>query len=73
MYETVLKSGWESVLFGIPFIGMLLACFLRLDEFLVAPRQASKPTRPARGIDNNGNAILCDPDGRPWAARPSRR
>jgi hypothetical protein len=32
MHETILKSGWDSMLFAVPFVAMLLLGFFRLDE-----------------------------------------
>jgi hypothetical protein len=64
--ETTLKAGWETALFAIPFIGMLLFGFFHLDEVFVAPREKTGNPRAACGKDQDGKDILTDPDGRPW-------
>jgi hypothetical protein len=66
MYETILKSSWETLLFAVPFISMLLIGFLRLDEVVAAPKRLAGPRRAECGKDADGRAILTDPDGRRW-------
>lgn len=68
MNDTLLSSGLDNILVALPFIGMLMVGFFRLDEILAAPRKrlANKPLHPPCGVDLDGNPIVCDPDGRPW-------
>jgi hypothetical protein len=66
MYETILKSGWDTLLFAVPFISMLLIGFLRLDEVVAAPKRPAGHRRAVCGEDEDGQAILTDPDGRRW-------
>jgi hypothetical protein len=66
MHDLILNSGEDTLLFAIPFIGMLIVGFFRLDELLAAPRTTNKPLHAPRGVDRNGEQILCDPDGTPW-------
>jgi hypothetical protein len=66
MHEAILKSGWEALLFAVPFISMLLIGFLRLDEVVAAPKRPARPRRAECGQDEEGRAILTDPDGRRW-------
>lgn len=73
MYETILKSGWDTLLFVVPFISMLLIGFLRLDVVLAARRRADGHRRPECGRDADGRAILTDPDGRHWERPRSRK
>ena len=44
MHETVLNSGWDTFLFAVPALFMLVLGIFRLDELLVAPRRV-----PERG------------------------
>ena len=73
MHETVLKSGWDTLIFAVPFVGFLFVGLFRLDELFAAPKHevGRKPQRPAAGVDADGEPIFCDPDGRPW--RKARR
>ncbi|HVU46588.1 MAG TPA: hypothetical protein VHD85_10710 [Terracidiphilus sp.] len=73
MQDTVLRSGWDTLLFALPFIGMLLVAFFRLDEAFAAPKRHPDPAksatrRPACGVDEDGQPLMSDPDGRPWRA-----
>jgi hypothetical protein len=68
VYDTVIRSGWDSVILGVPFIAMLFCGFFRLDE-LIASKGQTKPLgkhrRDLSGMDEDGEPIICDPDGRP--------
>ena len=67
MHDSVLESGWETLLFAAPLVGMLLFGLFRLDTIFAAPKQAaSLPRRPASGFDQHGRVLVSDPDGRPW-------
>jgi hypothetical protein len=69
MHETVLTSSRDALLIGIPFLIILLVCFLRLDEIIATskpPTNTKQHRRAACGVDEDGRTILCDPDGRPW-------
>jgi hypothetical protein len=72
MQEITLKSGWDTLLIGIPLIGMLVIAFFRLDEKLATTKVKLARERAACGEDENGEAILTDPDGRRWG-KPSLR
>lgn len=73
MRELALKSGWETFLFAVPFLGILLVGLFRLDELISSPkRRLKKRTRPG-GVDHNGEPLMSDPDGRPWRAKNNRR
>jgi len=75
MHEIILSSGRDALLIGIPFLIMLLICFLRLDEIFASSKQVGgrKYRRAVCGTDEDGRQILCDPDGRPWVEPRSRR
>jgi len=69
----LLEFSWESVLFAIPLVLVLLAVTFRLDQLLAAPAGKSgtlDPVRPACGVDRNGRILMTDPDGRPWDPDP---
>lgn len=72
MQEIAVKSGWDTLLIGVPLIGMLVIAFFRLDEKIVTTKVKLVCERPACGEDENGEAIVTDPDGRRWG-KPSRR
>jgi hypothetical protein len=65
VHDAVLNSGWDTVLFAVPFLFMLAAVVFHVDEILAAPRQAARSRRASSGIDENGQPVLIDPDGRP--------
>ena len=65
MQGSVLNSGWQTAFVAVPFIFMLFAGVFRLDELFVTQRQTVRRQRPAIAIDEDGQPILCDPDGRP--------
>jgi hypothetical protein len=73
MYETILKSGWDTLLFAVSFISMLLIGLLRLDGIVAAPKRAAGPRRIECGQDEDGQEILTDPDGRRWDRPRPRR
>ena len=66
MHDTLLSPGWDTILVAVPFIGLLIAGFFRLDEFFTAPKERPRYQRHACGVDEDGRPILCDPDGRRW-------
>lgn len=64
LQETVLRSGWDNVIVALPFLVILAFGLFRLDSLLAAPRNgASRPNR-VLGTDENGEPLVCDPDGR---------
>jgi hypothetical protein len=73
MHETILKSGWEALLFAVPFIAMLLIGLFRLDEVVATPKRPAVHRRPECGHDVDGRAILTDPDGRRWDRAQHRK
>jgi hypothetical protein len=69
MNETqILLSNKDTLLFAIPFLFMLFISVFRLDQVIAAPAGAQN-RRPACGVDESGETILCDPDGRPSRIR----
>ena len=73
MHETVLNSGWDTFLYAVPVLLMLFVGVFRLDELFVTSRQGSRRHRLATGTDENGQPMLCDPDGRPFRPRGRRK
>lgn len=72
MHEFIVNSGLDTLLIAIPSLGLLLITFLRLDQLLASPKQRIEVGRFVRGVDVDGEPIMCDPDGRPWD-QPRRR
>ena len=73
MHDSVLNSGWQSVLVAIPFVFMMIVGVFRVDELFAAPKQSVRRQRPASGVDEDGRPLLCDPDGRPVRSLRNRR
>jgi hypothetical protein len=73
VHETVLNSGWQTGIVAVPFLFMLLAGVFRLDEVFVTQRQSVRTRRPAARIDQDGQPMMCDPDGRPSRPVKSRK
>jgi hypothetical protein len=74
MHETISSSGWDTLLLGVPFIALLFCGFFRLDQIIAAQRHADERPRPVLGgLDENGEPLLRDPDGRPSGKPPARR
>jgi len=71
--DSVLNSGWQSVLVAIPFIFMMMVGVFRLDELIAAQKKSVKRQRPASGVDQDGRPLLCDPDGRPVRSLRNRK
>lgn len=79
MLDAVFSTDRDALLAAVPLIGALLLGFFRLDTLLASPQRlrssdsAAGPRasrRPPSGIDQDGQPILCDPDGR---RQPLRR
>ena len=71
--ETVLKSGWDTILVAAPFIVLLLATLFRVDEIVAAGERGVRRHRASWGLDEDGEPQLSDPDGRLWRAQRGRR
>ena len=68
MHDTTIHSNLDSLLVAIPFLVILLIGYFRLDELFASPKHRVRARRSPCGIDEDGVPILCDPDGRGWAA-----
>lgn len=73
MRETILHSGWEKLLVGIPFLGLLFMSYFRLDEVLAKRKSRPNHNRHGSGLDADGEPLLCDPDGQVWNRADSRK
>jgi len=63
--SSVLNSGWQTLLLAVPFALAMMAGVFHLDELFVSSKNEPRRQRLASGIDENGQPILFDPDGRP--------
>ena len=65
MHESILQSGRDGLLVGIPLVALLLIGCFRADELIFRSNQPKKrKPPPASGVDEHGHDIFCDPDGR---------
>jgi hypothetical protein len=66
MYQAILHPGVDTAMLAIPFVGMLLVGYFRLDEVIAAPRRRKRLKSPAFRVDQHGHFVMTDPDGQPW-------
>lgn len=68
MHGSNLTSGWDTFLLAAPFIVLLLMGFFRLDELFASRRSEVTKRRTLCGLDEDGEPLVTDPDGRIWRA-----
>jgi hypothetical protein len=73
MHEMILSPGRDTLLVGILFAFLLLLNVFRLDGALATPKEAMNRRRRVCGMNEAGESILRDPDGRVVKARHPRR
>lgn len=61
---TVLSNS-DAILVSIPMVGILIACFFRLDEMFGKPKKKMRVEhrRQMSGWDEHGKPVCADPDG----------
>jgi hypothetical protein len=64
MNEVVQTTGRDAYLIGVPLIVLLLVGLFRLDELVSRPKKTLKRPRLSCQIDQDGEPVLSDPDGR---------
>ena len=72
MHDIALQSGWETFLLAAPLVGMVLVGIFRLDVIAAAQSHTAN-RRPPSGVDEKGNILFTDPDGRPWPDAPGSK
>jgi len=68
MHEFYLMSTRDTLLVGIPFVAILAMAIFRLDSLIATskgPKTIENKRRQACGMNEKGEPILVDPDGRP--------
>jgi hypothetical protein len=80
VHEGIITSGWDALILGIPFIGLLFLGFFRLDELIIGRKPSSGGLAPGAGPRNfsgglgaDGETVVRDPDGRPSPKSRRRR
>jgi hypothetical protein len=71
--ESLFNSNRDIALFAIPLIFMLVFSVFRVDRIIAAPKVPLSRRRPRCGIDETGQPIIRDPDGRLSASRRQKR
>jgi hypothetical protein len=66
MQDLVLNPGWDTFLVASGFIVTMIMGVFQLDAALASPKGGRRLFNRASGMDENGDPILCDPDGRVW-------
>ena len=69
VHEIFLKSGWETALVAVVFIGILFLSFFGLDSVIGAPKRSGNLHQRGGGKDRDGSPVYSDPDGRQWKKR----
>jgi len=69
MHDTILSSGWDTVLFAIPFLGLLLAALFRLDGCFATPKRVAGRCRPRAGSTWTGGRSCAIRTAGPGARR----
>ncbi len=64
MNDAILSTGRDAYLVGIPLILVLLIALFRVDELISKPKKTIKRRRPPCQMDEDGEPVLSDPDGR---------
>lgn len=61
---TVLSNS-DAILVAVPMVGILIACFFRLDEMFGKPKKKTRVEhrRQMPGWDEQGKPVCADPDG----------
>jgi hypothetical protein len=73
MHDMVLNSGRDALLFAVPSLSLLVISLFRLDSIFTGSRKTMKPQRPGATLSQDGEEMLCDPDGRTWTKVRSRK
>jgi hypothetical protein len=76
MDQSALLSSRDTLLIAIPLVLMVFISAFRLDQVIAAPKASQLRRRPVNGVDEAGEPILRDPDGRPSGTRrrkPNRK
>jgi hypothetical protein len=63
---SLIVSNLDSVIFGIPLLGLLFSAFFRVDELAGKPLKVVPNRRQVSGLDRNGIPLCLDPDRRPY-------
>lgn len=72
MQKEVVASTADVLVIVVPFIALMFAWMLRLDEIIATPKGVKKEAKTICQSDPNEQPGLCDPDGRRWPAEGIR-
>ena len=73
MDDTIIISSRDSLLMAIPFFLLLFISVFGLGGYLTNPRSPMSRRPAPRGLDENGEPIFTDPDGRVVKPRRKRK
>jgi hypothetical protein len=59
-----LQSNTDAILVAIPMVAVLFIGFFRLDELLSRPQRPTELGRSFSRVDQHGNSICIEPDGK---------
>lgn len=67
-----LLSGWETFILMAPFAALLVLAVFGLDGQVGRRRRPTRRMRTFCELPPGGEALMRDPDGRPWTMDVSR-
>jgi hypothetical protein len=73
MNDFYLNSGLSTFVVAVPFVGILFAAVFRLDALFASSQPHTENHRGFCGVDESGDPIMSDPDGKPWREQPRRQ
>jgi hypothetical protein len=69
MLDITLNSGWDTALLVLAIIVGIGFGIFRLDVIVFRSQRTMNAPGSGSGTDADGEPILSDPDGRPWASQ----
>jgi hypothetical protein len=65
--DVTLASGLDTFMVAAAFAVAVAFGIFRLDSIVARPKGEAQSRERTSGTDEQGEPVLCDPDGRPWA------
>jgi hypothetical protein len=66
------RSNADALLVAVPMVAVMFAGFFRLDELFSSPPKEATEDRRFSTVDENGDTVCVEPDGKLYRAGTSR-